>query len=287
MIHGGDPVADYLANVRRYQPLSREQELALVERWQQHGDTEARSTLLLAHLSAVTSIALKYRHYGVPMDELISEGNLGVVHALSKFDPSRGTRFMTYAAFWIRAHILNHVIGSWSMVSRSSALRSKVFFKLRRERARIRNLVGDGEQADAMLAERLGLPQHKVMSMINRLEARDVSLDSAAFDDSATSLVDTLPSPEPSHEDTFASQEVLGRVRDALEGALASLDARERYIVEQRLMADSEDERSLADLGRRLGVSRERARQLETRTRRKLKKRIVELSGVGMHLMAL
>jgi RNA polymerase sigma-32 factor len=175
---------------------------------------------------------------------------------LSKFDTDRGTRFVTYASYWIRAYILNHVMRSWSMVGGGSgAVRSKMFFKIRRERARIGNSVGDGERADEVLADTLGLPRAKVVAMVRALDARDVSLECRVFGAGST-LGDT---------------EVVGQ-------ALTCLDRRERYIVESRLMADRGDELSLAEIGRQLGVSRERARQLEARAKRKLKARIIELS---------
>ena len=269
----------YISLVHSYPQLTREREQELVQKWAETQDESARSAIVNAHLRYVVAIALKYRRYGVPVDELISEGNFGVVHALSKFELSRGTRFVTYAAYWIRAYILNHVIRSWSLVGvGSGALRSKMFFKLRRERVKILNLVGEGEQADTMLATALNLPRNKVVSMVRRLEARDVSLDSKVFDDSSATLADLLVAPGQSQEDSVAIGEISSHVREAVRHAVATLDKRERYIVERRLMADGEEELSLAEIGRRLGVSRERARQLEARAKRKLKTRIEEIS---------
>jgi RNA polymerase sigma-32 factor len=239
----------------------------------------ARDQLLAAHLRYVVAIALRYRRYGVPVEELVSEGNFGLVHALGKFEPGRGTRFVTYAAYWIRAYVLNHVIRSWSLVGvGSGALRSKMFFRLRRERVKIANLVGEGDEADAMLAQAMGLPEATVQAMVRRLDARDVSLDTKPFDDSSTSLADLLAAPDRSQEETLAATERDDQVRVAVRSAMAELDERERYIAENRLMADHDDELSLAEIGRRLGVSRERARQLEVRTKRKLRRRIEELS---------
>ena len=181
-------VARYMARVNAFPQLSREEELALMLRWAQTQDESARQSVVESHLRYVVAIALKYRRYGMPIAELIAEGNFGVVHALNKFDAARGTRFVTYAAYWIRAYILNHVIRSWSLVGvGSGALRSKMFFKLRRERVRITNLVGEGDHADELLAQALELPKAKVVSMVRRLESHDVSLDAKVFDDSATS----------------------------------------------------------------------------------------------------
>jgi RNA polymerase sigma-32 factor len=277
-----DPsLTHYITAAHTYPELSREQEAALSNRWLTERDEAAREELVRAHLRYVVSIAFKYHRYGLPLSELVAEGNFGLVHALQKFDTSRGTRFVTYASYWIRAYILNYVIRSWSMVLGSGALRSKMFFKIRRERVRIANLVGDGEQADALLAQALGLPQAKVTAMVRSLEARDISLDAPVYSESATTLGDTLVAAEPNQEDGLSNSEVGGYARDAVSKALTGLDPRERYIVEKRLMADTEDELSLADIGRELGVSRERARQLEARAKKKLKTRITELSHGG------
>jgi RNA polymerase sigma-32 factor len=275
-----DPsLSHYIAAAYAYPQLTREEELVLTKRWLEHQDEVAREELIRAHLRYVVAIALKYRRYGLPLGELVAEGNFGVVHALQKFDTSRGTRFVTYSAYWIRAYILNHIIHSWSMVGGGSgALRSKMFFKLRRERVRIANLVGEGEQADELLAKALDLPTATVASMVRSLDARDVSLDAKVYGDSSTTLGDTLAASAPNQEEGLVGSEVSGYVRDAVRTALTGLDKRERYIVENRLMADNEDEVSLAEIGRRLGVSRERARQLEVRAKKKLKSRITELS---------
>jgi len=272
-------ISPYLTRVRSYPVLSREEEQELVGRWLGARDLPARERLLAAHLRYVVAIALRYRRYGVPIEELVSEGNFGLVHALGKFDTSRGTRFVTYAAYWIRAYVLNHVIRSWSLVGvGSGALRSKMFFRLRRERVRIANLVGEGGEADTLLAQAMGLPEATVQAMVRRLDARDVSLDSKPFDDSSASLADLLASGDRSQEETLAASERDSQVRTAVQSAMLELDDRERYIAEKRLMADHEEELSLAEIGRRLGVSRERARQLEVRTKRKLRRRIEELA---------
>jgi RNA polymerase sigma-32 factor len=233
--------------------------------------------LARSQLRTVVSIALKYRRYGIDLSELIAEGNLGLVHALSKFDPERGNRLVTYASHWIRAYILEAVLRSWSIVGGGSgALRTKLFFKLRRERARVANLVADREEAERLLAARLGIDPEKLRILVQQLEIRDLRLDAAATDgDSSVRWIDTLPSPDRSQEELALRSEAAENAKDTVGNALEVLDARERFIVEQRFMTDPEDQLSLAEIGRTLGFSRERARQIEARARRKLRARIV------------
>jgi RNA polymerase sigma-32 factor len=280
----------YIRTVQQYPQHTREEELELVRAYRESGSEAARESLVRAHLRHVVAIALKYRRYGLPVADLVAEGNFGIVHALSKFDATRGTRFVTYAAYWIRAYILNYIIRSWSLVGvGSGALRSKTFFKLRRERVRITNLVGDGPEADELLSKAMNMPVEKVTAMVRRLESRDLSLDAQVWDDSATTVLDTLVAPGNDQEQQVGDQETRLSVADLVRDSLKHLDKRERYIVEKRLMADREDELSLAEIGRRLGVSRERARQLEARARRKLKGRLSQLSeaaGLSIDLNA-
>lgn len=280
----------YVRTVQHYPQQTREEELELVRAYREDGSEVAREALVRAHLRHVVAIALKYRRYGLPVADLVAEGNFGIVHALSKFDAGRGTRFVTYAAYWIRAYILNYIIRSWSLVGvGSGALRSKTFFKLRRERVRITNLVGEGPEADELLSKSMNMPVEKVTAMVRRLESRDLSLDAQVWDDSATTVLDTLVSPGNDQEQQVGDQETRLSVQEVVRDSLKHLDKRERYIVEKRLMADREDELSLAEIGRRLGVSRERARQLEARARRKLKGHISQLSeaaGVTIDLDA-
>ncbi len=270
----------YISMVHAVPKISREEEERLLERWYEHADVRARDELVRTQLRYVVAIALKYKRYGVPVGELIAEGNFGVVHALKKFEPSRGNRFVTYAAYWIRAYVLNYIIRSWSLVGvGSGALRSKMFFKLRRERIRVTNLLGEGDAADEALAQRLSIPKEKLGGMLRRLEARDVSLDTPLFDDSGATLVDALANSAATQEDELIESRRGIRVQSLVRDAVKDLDKRERYIVENRMMADAEEEMSLAEIGRRLGVSRERARQLEARAKRKLELKIAQLSA--------
>ena len=273
-------ISRYIAHVREIPELTREEEVDLARAYRDQRDHRSAERLALANLRHVVSIAISYRRYGIPLADLVAEGNFGIVHAIRKYDPERGNRFVTYAAYWIRAYILNHVIHSWSLVGVGSGpLRSKMFFRLRRERARIAGLVGEGEKGDKLLAEKFGAPAEKVLEMARRLEARDVSLDTKVFEDGARSLVDTLVADEQNQEERFSRAEEGAILREKLEQAVRNLDPRERYIVEARMMADPEEELSLAEIGRRLGVSRERARQLEARAKRKLRDRLTPLAA--------
>ena len=273
-------VSRYIQRVRQMPELTREEEVELARAYRDRGDQHAAARLALANLRHVVSIATSYRRYGLPLADLIAEGNFGVVQAIRKYDPERGNRFVTYAAYWIRAYVLNHVIRSWSMVGAGSgALRSKMFFRLRRERARIAGLVGEGEAGEKMLAERFGAPAEKVVEMARRLETRDVSLDTKVYDDGQRSLVETLVAEQNDQEEQYQRAEEGALLRDVLVDAVQKLDPRERYIVETRMMADPEEELSLAEIGRRLGVSRERARQLEARAKKKLRERLEPLAA--------
>jgi len=271
-------VSRYLSAIQQFPRLTRERESELFNRWHFDHDEQAKDELIQSNLRYVVAIALKYRRYGLPLSDLLAEGSIGIMHALSKFEPEREFRFVTYSAYWIRACILTHIIRSWSMVGGGSgALRSKMFFKLRREKVRITNLVGEGDMADQMLADRFNLPKEQVVAMMLRLEKRDVSLDVPVYENGLATMVDTLPSAEASQEDRYSDSQGQHRTESVVQAALESLDRRERFIVEHRLMVDAEQEKSLAELGRILGVSRERARQLEVRAKRKLKVRIGEL----------
>lgn len=269
-------VAHFIALANAAPRLERKAEEELLVRWYERGDQAAKAELLRCHLRYAVSIAMKYRRYGLPLADLIAEGNFGLVRALEKFDPTLGNRFVTYAAHWVRAYVLGYVLKHWSLVN--VGLRSKHFFKLRRERRRIESLVGDADQALTLLAERTGLTPARVEDLLRRLDSRDVSLDAQAFQDGATTVVDRLPDEEPIPDERLETERHCDCAKRIVHRALATLDPRERLVIESRLLASQEDERTLADLGRELGISRERARQLEERGRRKLRQRITELA---------
>lgn len=256
--------------------LDQRQEVSLIEKFRA-GDRRAADRLLRAHLRGVVAIATRYRRYGVPLPELVAEGAFGMVQALAKFDTARGIRFSTYANHWIRAYVLEHVIRSWSLVGvGSGVLRSRHFFRVRRERSRVLSLLGDGEAAEQALAARLSLSIEQTRQMVRQLEQRDVSLSQPISTGSTLTLLDFLPSADD-FEHSLANSEQQRILHARVAEAMTTLDARERYIAERRLMADPAEELSLAEISRKMGVSRERARQLETRTKRKLRARLEEL----------
>lgn len=266
---------EYIGRVRSVPRLSREEEHALAVR-AQGGDRAAADGLIAANLRFVVAVALQYRRYDIALSELIAEGSLGLMQAVRKFSPERGTRFVTYAGYWIRAYVLDLIVRSASMVGAGSgALRSKVFFRLRREAARVANTEADPQRRLELLAQRFGVEVPKIQAMLRQLDARDLSLDVNLGHDHGVTLLDTLADEATDQEHDFLQREHLRRLRNELRGALATLDRRERYIVEKRMLAD--EGLSLAALGRRLGVSRERARQLESRAKRKLREHLAGL----------
>lgn len=251
--------------------LTLERERALAQRWRRDGDPRAADELVRAHLGTVTALAAKYRHYGPSITELIAEGNYGLCHALGKYEPERGVRFATYAAHWVRACILAYVLRTRSIVGgNAGAMRSQLFFKFRRERARLTAMLGDGERTLEALAQRLGVSLARVQIMAGRIDAQDVSLDAPAPHDSSVPLIEKLNASHDPEQELLAARFDVG-VTAAVRVALSALDSRERYIIEAKVMADRAEALSLAQIGRELGISRERARQLELRALRKLR----------------
>jgi RNA polymerase sigma-32 factor len=263
--------------------LDREEEVALLRRVKLHADGKAADRLMRAHLPHVTHAARKYFRYGVPMNDLIAEGNFGLVHALRKFDPERGVRFATYAQHWVRAYMVGHVLKTWSVVnSGSTVLRTRWFFRLRRERARMAGPLDSGGTAERDLASRMGVKPEELRSMLQHLDSRDVSLDTPAAPDSPLQFVDVLPAADDP-ERSFLTEQANFSLAAAVKRALATLDPRERYIAERRLMADTNEMLTLTDVGRALGVSRVRARQLEDRAARKMRARIASFGDATVH----
>lgn len=266
----------YIQRVRAMPKLSREEEHELALRVSK-GDQEAADRLVEANLRYVVAIALQYRRYGVKLADLIAEGSVGLVTAVRKFDPHRGTRFVTYAGYWIRAFVLESVVRSSTMIGAGSGpFRSKLFFRLRRERARLSNLIADPYELIETLAAEFETTTDRMTELLRRLDQREVSLDAPAYQDSDSTLLDMLPSTAEPQDVIIARRRRDSGIHDRLEDALAILDDRERLIVEKRILSD--ESASLASIGRELGVSRERARQLEARAKKKLAEELRDLT---------
>lgn len=262
----------YVEAVERFPVLSREDELALAERWRVHRDREAADALVQSHLRSVVKVARKYRGYGIYLSDLVAEGNLGLLEAVTRFEPERGLRFFTYARHWVRAYILAHVLKHWSIVDLgTTALQSKMFFRLQAEHARLQVELGEGDDSiDGRLAAKFSTSSEQVRSSLQRLGRRDASLDAPVLDGNMTFL-DTLHATQVDQEEQVAAAELSLAVRAAVEEVWPSLDCRERIIVDERLLPEDGDAKTLATLGRQLGITRERVRQLEAGVKGKLR----------------
>lgn len=268
--------AALIARARRQPKLTKEEERELLEQWQVHRDQRAANRLAECNLRYVVAVASRYRSYKVPMDVLISEGNIGLVRAMEKFDLEQDTRFSTYAMYWIRYYVIDHIMRSWSMVGGGTgALKTRTFFRLRRERAKAWSQFGEGEAAEQALSERLNVSRRKLSRLMRQIDQRDLSLNMPAHDDSGVSLLDNLPS-EPQQHSEMERLQVLSRVKPVLDEAIVTLSERERLILQKRIMADTEDEETLSNLGTALSISRERVRQLEESVKRKLRSFITQ-----------
>lgn len=260
---------------KRAAPLSAAAELDCIRAWQERGDRRAAGRVIEAHSKHVVFMALRFKNYGIAVGDLISDGHLGLMIALDRFDPGKGVRFATYAAYWIRAQIIAGVLKGWCLLSGLGGARnSRVFFRLRRQRSRLWSSGADGAPLDQQsvlerLAADFGVSEQRMQELLQQLDHRGTSLDEVAPGQDS-SLLDQLPDSED-HAEQLERGELLQRLQLAVERGRADLDAREAYIVEQRLLAEPEDELSLSELGAALGVSRERVRQLELRAVDKLR----------------
>jgi RNA polymerase sigma-32 factor len=253
----------YRSSVSGVVPLGRDEERDLARRWQ-GGDRRAGDKLITACLPLVIAIALEYRRWGVPLEDIVQQGNLGLLHAARKFDTSRECRLATYAAYWIRAEIRDYVVRAYRVVRLGTT---------KSERRALRAYRKTRESDPETLASMSGMTPEKVQWLLPLLSGREASLDARVDDHGA--LGDRLPAAAPTPEDEAAAHERAGLARDAITVALRDLSERERMIVRARLMSD--EPRTLQDLGVELGVSKERVRQIEERACLKLRAKLEEL----------
>jgi RNA polymerase sigma-32 factor len=261
-----NPGSGYLGDIRRFSILEKEQEYRLAKRWRDHGDRKAADEIVTSHLRLAAKIAKNYRGYGLPLAEIISEGNIGLMQAINRFEPEKGFRFATYAIWWIRASIQDYILRSWSLVKiGTTANQKKLFFKLRSAKAKIaalENVELRPEQVTA-IATALGVNDQEVVDMNRRLGG-DASLNVAIRDNASSGewqdyLVDESPSPEA----IVVELDETDHRREALARAIAVLNKRERRIFEARHLADEPE--TLEGLAEEFNVSRERVRQIEVR----------------------
>ncbi len=265
----------YLQEIRKFPMLEPDQEYMLAKRWREHEDTEAAHQLVTSHLRLVAKIAMGYRGYGLPVNELISEGNVGMMQAVKRFDPERGFRLATYAMWWIRAAIQEYILHSWSLVKiGTTAAQKKLFFNLRKLKGQLQ-AIEEGDLSPenvTKIATELSVPEEEVVNMNRRLAAPDHSLNAPLRIDGEGEWQDWLVDETESQEIRLGEAQEFGKRKKLLQRAMSQLNERERHILAERRL--KEDPTTLEDLSRVYGISRERVRQIEVRAFEKLQKSI-------------
>ncbi|PPB79820.1 RNA polymerase sigma-32 factor [Albidovulum inexpectatum] len=271
----------YLQEIRKFPLLEPEEEYILAKRWVEHKDTEAAHKLVTSHLRLAAKIAMGYRGYGLPMAEVISEANVGLMQAVKRFDPEKGFRLATYAMWWIRASIQEYILRSWSLVKMgTTSAQKKLFFNLRKVKSRI-GALEDGDlrpEQVARIAQDLNVTEDEVIEMNRRLAGSDASLNATiGSDDSTAQWQDWLEDEDADQAERYAEAEEMEARRELLEKAMSVLNERERDILIQRRLRD--DPLTLEELSAKYDVSRERIRQIEVRAFEKLQKEMRKLAA--------
>ena len=273
-----ESLSKYIRRIQRYPLLEAEQERDLALRWVEGKDLDAAHQLVNSHLRLVVKIAMGYRGYGLPVDELISQGNVGLMQAIERFDPHRGFRLATYAMWWIRAAMQEYIVHSWSLVKMgTTSEQKKLFFNLRRVKQQI-EVLEEGElrpENVSRIATMLNVPETEVLNMNRRLAATDASLNAPLRDEGESEWQDWLVDEGEGQEAKLAASEELSYRRGLLGDALETLSERERDIVSQRHLSDKPV--TLEHLSRSYGISRERVRQIEAGALAKLKKSVTRV----------
>jgi RNA polymerase sigma-32 factor len=276
----GSGLARYLEEIRKFPMLDPEEEYILAKRWKEHGDVDAAHRLVTSHLRLVAKIAMGYRGYGLPMSEIISEGNVGLMQAVKRFDPDRGYRLATYAMWWIRAAIQEYILHNWSLVKMgTTAAQKKLFFNLRRLKSQLQELEEGDLRPESVreIAEALDVAEHEVIEMNRRLGGPDHSLNALLREDGDTEWQDWLTDDSETQEEVIAEEEELEYRRQLLEEAMKVLNDRERHILYERRLKDPPT--TLEELSGQYGISRERVRQIEVRAFEKLQKETKRLEA--------
>jgi len=273
-LSGDNGLTHYMQEIRKFPMLEPQEEFMLAKNWREHGDSEAAHKLVTSHLRLVAKMAMGYRGYGLPVNEVISEGNIGLMQAVKRFEPDKGFRLATYAMWWIRASIQEFVLRSWSLVKMgTTASQKKLFFNLRKIKGQIKAFE-DGDLTHEhveQIATKLGVPEADVISMNRRL-AGDASLNAPLRADAEGEWIDWLVSEEPNQETEFAKNEELDQRRAMLINAMDDLNDREKRIFQARRL--DEDSLTLEQLSKEYSISRERVRQIEVRAFEKVQKAV-------------
>jgi RNA polymerase sigma-32 factor len=277
-LKGGDGnLAVYLREIRKFPLLEKNEEYILAKSWKEHGDLDAAHRLVTSHLRLVAKIAMGYRGYGLPLADLIAEGNIGMMQAVKKFDPERGFRLATYAMWWIRASIQEYILHSWSLVKiGTTAAQKKLFFNLRRLKGEMKAIEDGDLSAEQVreISQRLDVPEEDVVNMNRRLAGGDQSLNASVRpgEEDVGEWQDWLVDPGESQETRLGAHEEMDQRQKLLTRAMEGLNPREREIIEARRL--SENPATLEDLSQKYNVSRERIRQIEVRAFEKLQKNV-------------
>jgi len=258
----------YIAEINRFPLLTAEEEFKYAMRLKKDNDVSAAEKLIVSNLRFVVKIAHEYRNYGFKLADLIQEGNVGLIHAVKKFDPEKGYRLISYAVWWIRAYIQNYLIRSWSIVKiGTTQAQRKLFFKLNQTKKELETLSRKNPEFSE-IATSLGVKDSEVAEMDLRMGSRDVSLNEIINDESGNSHMDFLADEGDNQEVSLIKNEEKSLVRRDIAGALANLNERESYIILNRVMAD--DPKTLQEIGEKYNISRERARQIEKQALKKM-----------------
>jgi RNA polymerase sigma-32 factor len=267
----------YISEINRFQILTADEEFKLAVRFKKYDDMEAAERLVTSNLRFVVKIAHEYRNYGVKLIDLIQEGNVGLMHAVKKFNPYKGYRLISYAVWWIRAYMQNFIIKTWSLVKiGTTQAQRKLFFKLNQTKKTLRNL-STKKPEFAEIAETLNVKEAEIEEMDLRLNNRDLSLDAFIDEDGDLSHLDVLAYAGESQEESLIKKQETALVKRNIAGVLAKLNERERYIIRNRIMSDTPE--TLQEIGDRFKITRERARQVEKDALKKMRHAILTWEG--------
>jgi RNA polymerase sigma-32 factor len=275
VIHSDSGLVRYLQQINQFPILSEQEEYSLARKWHINQDLEAAHVLITSHLRLVAKLALKFNGYGLPMTDIISEGNLGLMHALKKFNPESGNRFSTYAMWWIKAYIQDYILKSWSAVKvGTSAVKKKLFYNLNKVRGKLASNKNNDVDSAQMIADELDVSAQEVRDMQNVLSSPQLSLNQAAYDEDDSEMIELVADPNPNQEVLLLEYDDYSKKRRKLKDAIHSLSEREQEIINSRVLA--EKPATLEVLSNKFGVSCERIRQIEEKALNKIKTLVQE-----------